>query len=270
MTSKKFKLPLTAIKETFFVRAKLDEDWILQLAQLIENRQELPPIEVTKDHELVDGRHRIEAYKLNNRTEIECVLVEETDRLKLVALAFTANVGGSKPPTQEDIKFTIRTLLRDGVSRRKIIEMMPFPKEVTRRYVDDVQSAEAKQRMNQAVDAVVEGEMTVKDAAEKLAVDPIKLKETLKGKKKTVKSGRSLVAQYKTIFTVQFRRLSLSNGKHMGNLVEKYRDGLVTHAEMQELYDHLGGLMEQMKRAHAGRVKRFQAAVKSTEIEDEK
>lgn len=265
-TSRKFKIPISRIKEVFFVRESLDEEWVIQLAQLYEGGVELPPIELTKKDELVDGRHRLEALKLLNRTEVDCVLVEETDRLKLIALAFAANVGGAKPPTQDDIKFTIRVLLREGVTRRRVLELMPYPKEVTRRYVDDVQSAEAKLKMNRAMDAVVEGGMTVKAAAQEMNVDEAKLKEALKGKKKAAKSGKNQIAQIKANFTTQFKRLSTSNGKSISVWIQKYEDGVITHKEMQELLQHLSGLIERMRRAHLGRVKRFKAAEANTEV----
>lgn len=82
-----------------FVRKELDTDQVLFLAGLIENKVELPKIEITEDLSVVDGRHRKEAYDLNNFTEVEAKVLVFESTAELIGYAYRANSGGPKPPT---------------------------------------------------------------------------------------------------------------------------------------------------------------------------
>ena len=66
---------LKDLKLNLFVRQALNQDHALFLGELLENGVNLPPIRITRKREVIDGRHRIEAYELNNRTEIEAEIV---------------------------------------------------------------------------------------------------------------------------------------------------------------------------------------------------
>ena len=81
MTAKEIVLNIAEIKEEFFVRAKLNEDHALYLAELVEAGIKLPPVEIAYSEDgaaiLVDGRHRIHAYGVVlDRKSIPAVVVK--------------------------------------------------------------------------------------------------------------------------------------------------------------------------------------------------
>src|SRR5207248_3053577 len=109
------KVKLTSIQTAFFVRKRLDEDRVIQLALLMENGADIPPIRITEDHILIDGRHRIEAARLASWTAIDAQIEpSQSDKGLLITEAFNANCGGSVPPTRADILFTIQQLLQQA------------------------------------------------------------------------------------------------------------------------------------------------------------
>ena len=159
-------LPIDAINLTFFVRTGIDDDRVLQLAALYEVGEEMDPVVITREHhELVDGRHRIAALDLLDRKEVECELIEDASQEELIGLAFKANTGGALPPTTADIEHTVRLLLDRKVLISKIIELLPFPPSLTRKYVKGVQDKLRRTQLNRAVVAVADGEMTASAAA---------------------------------------------------------------------------------------------------------
>ena len=75
----KMKKDMMAIKDlqvNLFVRKVLNQDHVLYLGQLVEGGVNLPPIKINQDLVVIDGRHRIEAYELLGRTQIEAVMVD--------------------------------------------------------------------------------------------------------------------------------------------------------------------------------------------------
>lgn len=106
---------LSELKTNLFVRKELDHEWAYQLAELIEAGVEMRDnIRVTEDMEVVDGRHRMEGYDLAGKKEIRVDVVRVTDELELIAEAYKANTGGSKPPTKEDTEHVVGLLLKRG------------------------------------------------------------------------------------------------------------------------------------------------------------
>lgn len=142
------EVDLRNLKTDWFVRTGLNEDHVLHLAELIEAGTELPPISITSDMLVVDGRHRIEAYKLNSLDKIKATLVEVRDKTSLIAEAYRANIGGALPPTPADTEHTIKLLVGSGASMKKIATLLGLPPSITRRYV---RLGEGERRSSEAV-----------------------------------------------------------------------------------------------------------------------
>ncbi len=150
---------MVAIKDLrtdLFVRTALNHDRVTQFGLVIEaGEQELPPIEVTRNLAVVDGRHRIAAYDMMSKTEIPAVYVEVQGEVGLIARAFQANLGGSLPPTMEDIKHTVLLLLDRGESGKRIGELLNLPGPIARKYVSDVKSRQMDIKLQRAAAAMV-------------------------------------------------------------------------------------------------------------------
>jgi transposase-like protein len=244
------------LKTNLFVRMSLDEDHVCNLADLLENGVKLPPITITPDHIVIDGRHRKEAYELCQIKEVVCEVIHGLSETEVIAMAYKANVGGPLPPTRKDTEHTVMTLLEQGVSKRGISSILGLPPQLARKYVDEVQSRMTRAKLLRAAAAVTEEGLTVAKAAETYGVDVNKLKELLSGRRRKHKQG---IAEAKRQLTFAHKSLSSRNGRLMRELLVKLEDGDVNPRQVETIFAHV----EQLQRRHARTItdwkKRFEA-----------
>lgn len=142
------------------------------------------PIEVTdRDgvmNVVVEGRHRKEAYELNNVAEIKVKVLEFDDEAEMIAYAYKANTGGSLPPTPQDTEHTIMLLLEHGETMKRIGELLGLPAGMARKYISSVKSKTSRQKLMKAAAAVTDGGLTVAKAAEQYEVDADALRTSTK------------------------------------------------------------------------------------------
>lgn len=248
-----------------FVRAKIDEDWMFQIALGYEAKEPIPPIVLASDGKrVVDGRHRIAARQYLGLKDINATvrpdLVKEED---IVAAAFRANRGGSKPPTAADIEHTIEILIEDGVGVRRIGELLELASTESKTYIKAVQSRLARQRLQKALDAVSEGGMTLAQAAEQFGIPREKLKEAVQpGKKSAAKEGLS---DFKRRLTRVYKSYSSTSWRLLEDVIEKYEDGILSANKVREVFKHLEAQQKRAGRMLANYTARFTAKVTSDE-----
>jgi ParB-like chromosome segregation protein Spo0J len=251
------KTKMVLIKDlhmNLFVRESLNQDHALFLAELIQNKVKLPPIKVTPDLVVIDGRHRIEAHELNDLTQIEVEVLELTDEIRLISEAYKSNIGGSLPPTTQDTEHTVMLLLERRETKKRIGELLNLPAGMARKYVNSVESKIARQKLRGAVEAVTDGGLTVPKAAEQHGVDTNKLKEALSGHKKKNKWG---VAEVQRNLTSRFRSEGQKNARLIMSLIEKYEDGDVSEKQVKDIFTHIEKLQQQSTRSVVQWKKRF-------------
>ena len=249
-------IPIDSIQCTFFVRKKLDEDRVIQLALLMENGADIPPIRVTEDRVLIDGRHRVEAARLAGWKDIKAqVEPSNADKGVLIAEAFAANCGGSVPPSKADILFTIQQLLQQGWGTTKIAKALPFPLPVSRRYISDTQSKIRSAQVNQAIIDVRDRGFTVLQASENRGVEAEAIQAAMSKQSKRIAGAE----EYKGNLTSRFRSLSRTNASLFQKVIDAYEDGEITIDYVRELMDHTAGLHVQSQRAFEGWRTRFAA-----------
>jgi hypothetical protein len=241
-----------------FVREALNPDHALILAELIRGGVKLPPIKVTPDLTVIDGRHRIEGCTLNDITEVECEVVEVAGEVELIAAAYQANLGGSLPPTSQDTEHVVTLLLERGESHKNIAGLLRLPINLVRKYIKSVQSRMARAKMQKALTAVAEEGLTVPKAAEKYAIDEEQLREHVSGKRRKRRQG---VAEIKGNLSTAFKSFGLKNAHLLRSITEKFDDGDMTQAQVEEVYDHLEHLQGQSARSLRDSRKRFDAKV---------
>ena len=252
------EVDLRNLKTDWFVRTGLNEDHVLHLAELIEAGTELPPISITSDMLVVDGRHRIEAYKLNSLDQIKAPLVEVRDKTSLIAEAYRANIGGALPPTPADTEHTIKLLVGSGASMKKIATLLGLPPSITRRYVGSVKAKAARRRLSEAVSAVVSQNATVEEAARLFGVNPATLQERLGGKHGD--KGRLGISELNQALT----RHNKSAGQKLRSIVESairlYEDGDATAKEVLDLIKRVDAGLRSSLETNADKNTRFRSA----------
>ena len=109
------------INDVIFVRDCYPRDTFdLEYVQdLAERLDELPPIEINQNNELIDGRYRWEAHKARGMKRIRVVVTETQDQLHHVKLAVSRNSG---PPNKYNIYGHGQPLTRE--ERRDIIQRL--------------------------------------------------------------------------------------------------------------------------------------------------
>ncbi|MEK7390717.1 MAG: ParB/RepB/Spo0J family partition protein [Patescibacteria group bacterium] len=259
-TTKIVTVKIVDLKKNLFVRLALNEDHVLYLADLIGNGVKLSPITITPDLTVNDGRHRIAAYELLGLTEIEAEVVNIGSEIEQIAMAFKANVGGSLPPTQQDVEHTIELLLERGETKKRIGELLGLPAGMARRYVDVVQSRVARTTLMKAVAAVTDGGLTVAKAAEMHGVDPEKVKAVLSGHRRNNKLGG--MAEIHRNLTKTYKSLSSRNAALVRGILVKHEDGDMSEKQVREIFAHIELLQKQSARAVADRMARFDAKTK--------
>jgi len=251
---------LKDLKKNLFVRTELNHDHVLMLADLIRGGVKLPPIEITLDNTVIDGRHRIEAYELNKIFDLEATVTEDvTEESDLIVRAFKANTGGSLPPTRQDTEHTIMLLIDRGVPKKQIGDSLGLPAGMARRYIEEVQSRAKRAQLLRAAAAVAEKDVTVSQAADDYKVDIDDLKEVMSGRRR--KQRRGGVAQARRTLTTTYRSLASKNAALLRGILEKFKDGEVSKKQVEDLLDHLESLQRLAAKTLTERRGRFTAMV---------
>jgi hypothetical protein len=253
---------LADLQMNLFVRKALNQDHALYLADLIENGVQLRDLIEVTDRDgvmniVVEGRHRKEAYELNNVAEVKVKVLEFDDEAEMIAYAYKANTGGSLPPTLQDTEHTIMMLLERGEAMKRIGELLGLPAGMARKYINSVKSKTSRQKLMKAASAITDGGLTVAKAAEQYEVDADALKQVLSGHKRKHKMG---VAEVQRGLTKTYKSLSSKNAALIRSLLEKYEDGDVTERQVREIFAHIEQLQKRSTRAVSDWKKRFDAA----------
>ncbi|MCX6745303.1 MAG: hypothetical protein NTX82_07335 [Candidatus Parcubacteria bacterium] len=255
---KAVRVKISELKKDIYVRVQRDEDRVYMFFCLLIDGAALPPIKITKDFQIIDGRHRVEAHEQAEKLEIEAEIIEVKNPSDFIVEAYRANIGGSLPPSKEDTEHTIRMLLELKVPRKKICELLALPSELGAKYVDTVQSRIARQRLNNAADAVTGRNLTIAQAAEECKIDPDRLKDFLSGRKK--RKSKTGVPEMKAMLTTRYRGIGVDNGKILSKLRKMLGDSDISLAQATEVLEHLKKLQVQSDKKVKAWEDRFKAA----------
>jgi len=258
--SRIIRVRLAELQKNLFVREALDHDHVLYLAQLIENGVKLRPIQITADKVVVDGRHRIEAYYLNDIEEIDAEVVEVRDEISLIAKAYSANVDGSRPPSIADTEHTVLALLERKLPKKRIGEMLGLPANLARRYVDNVESKMNRAKLQRAVASIRDGGLNVPQAAAKYEVEERKVREYMSPSRRQKRESAVETTQRK--LSMNYKSMNLSHANLFRLLINKFDDGDLTINQMNTIFAHLERLQKTSLRTAGEWKKRFEAKVK--------
>jgi hypothetical protein len=247
---KSIDVSIDELQETFDVRKKLDENRIMHFGMLYEAKGEIPPIWITSNMEVVDGRHRIAGAKLAGVKTVPCIIIEGKDRAELIVEALKANMGGALPPTKDDFIVSFTQMIEAGMSRTRIIELMAdkLPRSVTRKIVHDVQAMVYKRAVQRAFDAVAQGHMNVVEAAAHFNVEEKGLRTALGGRKKRIVADKFGLDSVTRSMTRRYTSISMSNAKVYGQLAEALEDGEVSPKTVEKVFDKIDGLLERQRK----------------------
>ena len=254
-------IPVNLVRETLFVRRGLNQDRVLQFAELYDAGTPVAPIEIdVNTFDIIAGHHRFHAQTdVLDRKDVEVEFIDAGNKEERLARAFTDNFGGPLPPSRDDIIFTITQFLDMGLKRTRICELLqPLPSTVVKNYIKTAQDAIQKARLRRGVQLVTDGGLTVSAAAEQVGVDVEQLRAQITGeRKKKLKSG---LPEIKQALTKQYRGVSQRNAKLMKKVIEMFEDGEASKKHVEEIISHMTRLIRQSNRAFDDWRMRFAAA----------
>lgn len=241
-------IALDKIKTDFFVRVKLNDDRTLQLAEAIEAGMDIPPMLVTKESfKLVDGRHRLEAFRLLNRAEAPVEWVPEESNVELIAKAFNANIGGALPPAKADIYHTITLFIAEGLKTAAIVKLLPFAPSLARKYIAQAQTMILQKKMRQAQFDVADNGLTVAAAARKHGIDEGKLREQIRGKRKGSKKALAISALCSNISNM-FKGTQNRVAVALRSTIGRFEDGDLREKDVEKFFKHIDALYQRHHR----------------------
>lgn len=252
MATQRKYIKFSEICVNVYVRQQLSDERVRLFADFYTSSSagSIPPIVVTTDNKLVDGRHRIAALKSLDEAGAVCDIVECRDNFELTMAALRANVGGSKELTMADIRQTIITLLMQGNSMRKITDQIPFPKEMSRKLVKAAHTMLIGQKTYAAAVAVKREELTP-EAASKTYGIPVKNIHRQIAKaaaKENELSELSNVGSVKAVVTRKYYAMSTKMGNYFKKLAERYEHGDFSEEQILEIMAHV----QHQARNHVG------------------
>jgi len=248
---------IKSLTQNLFVRASLDADRIMTLAELIESGVELDPIKITPDGRVIDGRTRIEAHELCKKASILCEVVPVTDEVEIISLAYQSNVGGALPPTRKDTEHTVAMLLDRKVSQREIADLLGLPPSLARKYIKGVQFRLNTLKFQRAAIAITEG-MTLRDAANECNVDPEKLKQFISG----TRQKKNVVTDAKKNLSALMKSSAMKASTILKHTIEAFEDGECTISQAREIIEHSLRLYDGAARRAQDWRKRLEAIAK--------
>lgn len=260
MASKIVEVPMHEISVDFYVRQSLSEDRVAVLTELVKSGNELPPIILNDKNQIIDGRHRYNAYRAAGKSTIKAEIRKDMLRGEQILEALTSNMGGSLPPTQADMRLAIQNMLAAGLRQGAIVAGISLlPASTVKRYIKEAQSSMVKQKLRLAVDAVA-NDMTIPAAAAKFSVSIESLKLEITGKKRKDKEEYMALPKIKAGISNRNTTYSHQQAKMFQGIMQAFTDGDMPFKEAMDAVDHAEKVVLGQVQNIAGWRMRFEAA----------
>ena len=161
------------IKPEYYPRFQINWEKVKEYA---ENFDKLPPPEVNQDDILTDGRHRIEAAKMNKLSEIK-VVVKECPEDKVLLRATELNAQhGIQLSYKEKRQLAIK--LFNGTNGKKLVQILSVSEDCFNKWVSDIRQKKEKKIQYDIIMEYLKAEQTMEKVAEKFGVVTSKVSET--------------------------------------------------------------------------------------------
>ena len=246
VAKKVVKVPLDRIMVTTYVRTVRDQDRTNFFLEILRAGGKLDPGEITDDYQLVDGRTRLAALDQFGATEMEMIFVGILTTEEIIFRGIEANIGGALPPSNHDYEHTIKALLKEKTSRKIIMERLigkGLPKKFVSHMIDQAQTHMNKDNIRKAVTAILEGGLTLTQAAKEFGADEDSVRKEL-GRKAT--SETDVIGEISEEFGQMKSVLSQGASKYVQKItyygkkmVPLFTDNVPTKRESKEILDFL-------------------------------
>lgn len=227
------------LKLDFFVRTTLNDDRVIQMALMYESDglKALPPLLVTKDYKIIDGRHRLEGLKMFGAKNAPIEIDPETDPIKLYQKAIDANLGGSLPPSTADIQSNMQSMIKNGMKSTEIKTWWStrIGTASANKNYGYASSHLTASKLIQAISAITNEGLTVLQSAQKFGVDVGSIQDKLNGRNKKLSNSVKVVNE----LTNKAEGLNRSIGKTFSHLMTDLTRGEADPLEVRKYIDKI-------------------------------
>ncbi len=228
-------IEISKLKKQIYVRDGLNEDHWLMLAGLIDGGVQLPPILITEDGAIIDGRHRVRAHEFLGLTTIEAIVVKESRTVELVGLAIKENIGGSLPINKKDLQHCMEIMLEKHLTQKQIFgELKQYlPVGLLKTAMQTAGWMVRTRKIRRALDLMAETPtLSVGDAARLVGVAEDTLQNAI-SKKKPV--AVNVISTTKANLKRRFTNFNRSLGQDVKYMVLTWTEGDLSTENVDEL-----------------------------------
>jgi predicted DNA-binding protein (UPF0251 family) len=254
------EVAIAEVKDAFYVRTKIDEDRVLYLRSLLDGGVDLTPIKLTDDYKIIDGRHRVEAFKKLNRSMIKATIEPDGDLTVLAQKALEANFGGPLPNTREDIRHTISFLVSKGESYKKVLSHLSqiYPAGMIRAIYAEVASNINKRKVQEAIFLISKSNVTLSQAAQMIGISEMAVRNEMDSRDgKVTKNIKRWITEEKIQVVRRYSHLNMCNGKVISKIMESFDSGELGELEINSFFNSLSKVVENQNRVASNWQKRW-------------
>lgn len=202
------------IKE-LYPRFQLDNETINQYRQAVDK---LPPILITKDKRLIDGYHRLTAYKLEGREEIEAEVFDSDDEKEIWLAAIRANTTHGRQLSMTEKKELSEKLYKKDFALEDIKDVLSVSKTAVyswlQKEINEKKSEEDAKMLDFYLECYSQEEIAVSMGIPRQTISR-RLKETIAQTSANGKMGMPSNLQYYNVW--KFQSLSNEQMRYPGN-----------------------------------------------------
>lgn len=263
------QIPISRIKVLFYIRVALERERIDFFHDLMLNSVQFDPVDVMPgefpdEYILLDGRHRIIACLDLGEEEIEATIHKKMNLEEAFSFALERNYGGSLPPTEEDFIHLADIMIKNKMSRERVVKSMGvLPAKIAGKYYDKAKERFVHILVCKVIDLVSTTNTNREEAIKKVCEDqPIKI--TVKHiEAEHIKRTRNQITykpRYERMMSdmgKRFRTFNKLNGKMFKTLFEGYSRNEVEPKTVREILQHFAKLVGNTIRMITDQEKRF-------------
>lgn len=125
-----------------YPRQKRDDEVVNSYRDAID---ELPPIVLSKNFVLIDGFHRLIAFKLEGKKEIPAEILDITDRNEILLEAIRRNVKHGKQLSRKEKRVWGERLFRNGFEKKRIAKELSVSERAVNRWVKHIEDEQREE-----------------------------------------------------------------------------------------------------------------------------
>lgn len=255
MKEKIIDIEISKLKDALDIRSTLNQEHVLYLWGLIDAGTELPPIKITKDNVIIDGRHRREAYIDAGIQIIKAEIIETDGTLSIVKRALQENIGGPLPPTKLDLYRSMLILVEKKYSKQRIVDefSLILPVRLVRSCYEHALWKSKNRKVNEALDLIRKSNLTPEKAAQLLDIPLQSIKDKLADRKTNMAGDANMRGTLQTMFSHFNKTLS----RKISEIFQRYDDGELTKLDSEGTLKFLAKLIANQNRMYADWNKRW-------------